>query len=163
MVLTKRPQNIERLLYGVTEECGCRELGGGDYLSNSWLGVSVENQRTADKRIPILLQIPAAKRFVSCEPLLSEIDFRFTRGDYRGGWLNALDWCIVGGETGPKARPMNPDWVRSLRDQCQTAGVPFFFKGMMITRGYEKIPHKTYLLDGKEWREFPKQEVIKNE
>lgn len=311
MVLTKRPQNIEKLLYGVTEECGCRELGGGDYLPNVWIGVSCEDQKTADERIPILLQIPAAKRWVSVEPLLSSVDLlkwlpekgggydkqrsdvlgaggsRLVHGGFsgenletcemdggRGGLAKmvecsdqgraecsqegqlpksdvqtsgetlfgggtsdclddseseaysgrygdqsqgrkydkyspkefrigneipkhdsfissdrpedkattgrekrvckdnrsasgrnsdpmgrsvndterdrrtvrdkatdcseysiekklvtpSLDWVVCGGETGPRARPPHPDWVRSLRDQCQAAGVPFFFK-----------------------------------
>jgi protein gp37 len=166
IVLTKRPQNIERLLYGVTEECGCRELGGGDYLSNAWLGVSIENQRTADKRIPILLQIPATKRFVSVEPLLSSVDL----SSYFPKWRcmacgkagfekevephgnrtkikDGIDWCIVGGETGPKARPMDPDWVRSLRDQCKKANVSFFFKQMSAK---QPIPKDLMI------REFPK-------
>jgi protein gp37 len=140
MVLTKRPQNIDRLLYGVTEECGCRELGGGNYLPNLWLGVSISNQQDADKNIPILLQISAAKRFVSVEPMLGAVDFRHIKEEtgftfdalskkigisFRGV---GLDWIIVGGETGPGARPLHPDWVRSIRDQCQAAGVPLFIK-----------------------------------
>lgn len=108
-------------------------------LPSVWLGVSVENQRCADERIPLLLQTPAAVRFLSCEPLLGPIRFRTPDFSDRGdgaGWLHAgnakggpsIDWVIAGGESGPKARPMHPDWVRSLRDQCQAAGVPFFFK-----------------------------------
>lgn len=146
MVLTKRPHNIEKLLYGVTEECGCRELGGGDYLSNIWLGVSVEDQKTADERIPILLQIPAAHRWVSIEPMLNPIDLsewvgvrRYTTLDglpEKPYWkrlvgtplLGILDWVVCGGETGPGARPLHSDWVRSLRDQSLAEGVPFFFK-----------------------------------
>lgn len=146
LILTKRPQNINKKYF---------EYFGLKLYSHVWLGVSVENQKTADERIPILLQIPAAKRFVSCEPLLSEIDL---------GKLSDpnISWCIVGGETGPKAKPMNPDWVRSLRDQCQSAGVPFFFKKWGDhEKRYNKEsrydPTNTdYLLDGKEWREFPK-------
>lgn len=118
-------------------------------LRNVWIGVSVENQRYADERIPLLLETPAAVRFISAEPLLGPVDI--------GKWLHCdlcnyplhpaevvdtepceacggidqqprLDWVIVGGESGPKARPMNPDWARSIRDQCRAAGVPFFFK-----------------------------------
>ena len=97
------------------------------------LGVTAENQAWADKRIPILLQIPAAKRFVSCEPLLSPVDLNFNiktgYGSFKESYLNiGLDWVICGGETGPGARPMHPDWAKSLRDQCQEASVPFFFK-----------------------------------
>jgi len=116
-------------------------------LKNVWLGVSCEDQATADERIPLLLQTPAAVRWVSAEPLLGPIDF--TRIDYcaeslsyvdalRGSYfcdgLNEpratpkLNWVIAGGESGPQARPMHPDWVRAIRDQCQAAGVPFFFK-----------------------------------
>ncbi len=102
---------------------------------NVWLGTSVESQKWADVRIPKLLETPAALRFLSCEPLLGPIDLGFlepcdhirqSHADI-GCW-NALDWVIVGGESGPNARPMHPDWARSLRDQCVAAGVPFFFK-----------------------------------
>lgn len=104
-------------------------------LPNVWLGVSVENQDCASKRIPLLLQTPAAVRFLSCEPLLGLIDFtdgpgapdESTMGDWSVLGLG-IDWVIVGGESGPGARPMHPDWARSLRDQCQAAGVSFFFK-----------------------------------
>ncbi len=89
-------------------------------LPNVWLGVTAENQATADERTPLLLQTPAARRFVSAEPLL---------GPIRIDAIEWLDMVIVGGESGPKARPMNPDWVRSIRDQCQAADTPFFFKG----------------------------------
>ena len=152
-------------------------------LPNVWLGVSVENQQAADERIPLLLDTPAAVRFVSCEPLLGPVDLAhidwvaelgriYTRESQKAteysamfadmakavrgceweegrAWRNALtgawfdgwdgddnpeplhhtiDWVIVGGESGPNARPMHPDWARSLRDQCRDAGVPFFFK-----------------------------------
>lgn len=111
-------------------------------LPNVWLGVSVENQETADERIPLLLQTLSAVRFLSCEPLLSEIHLNSVDGGggYRFNPLligppfgNAevkerIDWVIVGGESGPGARPMHPDWIRLIRDQCQSAGVPFFFK-----------------------------------
>ena len=106
----------------------CPEL-----LPNVHLGVSVEDQATADERIPLLLQTPAALRFVSAEPLLGAIDV----WQYLGGARNpigsaygskGLDWVICSGESGPGARPMHPDWARGLRDQCVSAGVPFFFK-----------------------------------
>lgn len=89
-------------------------------MPNVWFGVSVENQNAADERIPLLLQTPAEVRFVSCEPLLSAVDL--------SPWINELDWVIVGGESGPNARPMHPEWARGLRDQCVNANVPFFFK-----------------------------------
>lgn len=109
-------------------------------LANVWLGVTAENQEQADRRIPVLLQIPAAVRFVSVEPLLERVDLTrymqiyvdpYTRKVYPLDPQGPkLDWVICGGETGPGARPMHPDWARSLRDQCAVAGVPFFFKKM---------------------------------
>lgn len=98
-------------------------------LPNVWLGVSAEDQKRADLRIPALLDTPAAVRFVSAEPLLGPIDLH---GDPIGKdsvfWIGHLDWVIVGGESGPGARPMHPDWARSIRDQCVAGGVPFLFK-----------------------------------
>ena len=87
-------------------------------LSNVWLGVSVENQRWADQRIPLLRATPAAVRFLSCEPLLDAVELD----------LSDIDWVIAGGESGPGARPMSPRWVRQLRDQCTAAAVAFTFK-----------------------------------
>lgn len=112
-------------------------------LPNVWLGTSVENQTAADERIPLLIQTPAAVRFVSCEPLLGPVSLRWMNAfpenvpytamnpsgvtdEYDG--LRRLDWIICGDESGPNARPMHPDWARSLRDQSKAAGVPFFFK-----------------------------------
>lgn len=131
-------------------------------LPNVWIGVTAENQQTADERIPIFLQCPAAVRFISAEPLLGPINYHFPvkiwgttssgkpgcdhccNGDrcddpthldrrkcpycHGTGYARKPDWVIVGGETGSKARPMHPDWARDIRDQCQEAGVPFFFK-----------------------------------
>lgn len=126
-------------------------------LPNVWLGVSVENQQWADIRIPALLDTPAAVRFLSCEPLLGPVDlspwltkhgreraYRYhdtTCGAGQGGCFHPPcpcachrlpdvqpDWVIVGGESGHGARPMHPEWARSLRDQCTTAGLPFLFK-----------------------------------
>ncbi len=87
-------------------------------LPNVWLGVSVEDQQRADERIRLLLQTPAAVRFLSCEPLLGPLDGRF----------NTLDWVIVGGESGPNSRPCNLAWVRSIVAQCKAAGVACFVK-----------------------------------
>lgn len=92
-------------------------------LSNVWLGISAERQREADERIPHLLQTPAAIRFVSCEPLLDSVDLR--------QWLGsdgALDWVIVGGESGHRAKPIDWKDAISLKNQCEMAGVPFFYK-----------------------------------
>lgn len=117
-----------------------RALGVGERgwpLPNVWLGVSAEDQPNLDGRVTDLVRTPAAVRFVSAEPLLGPLSLRWPawqekwdrrapRDQYDGARL--LDWIIVGGESGPHARPMHPDWARSLRDQCQAAGVPFFFK-----------------------------------
>lgn len=89
-------------------------------LPNLHLGVSVEDQTRADLRIPVLLKTPAAKRWISAEPLLGPLDLR--------PWLSDLDWVVVGGESGPGSRPMHPDWVKQIRDDCRAAGVPFLFK-----------------------------------
>lgn len=101
-------------------------------LPNIWLGVSVENQEYADERIPLLLQTPAAVRFVSYEPALGPVNFEtYVCRDYRDGTpaeLPKLDWIIAGGEGGPGARPPHPQWFRDVRDACQAAGVAFFFK-----------------------------------
>ncbi len=111
-------------------------------LWETWLGVSVEDQAAAKERIPLLLETPAAVRFVSCEPLLGWLDLV--------QWLPELDWVIVGGENGPGARPMELEWARAIRDQCRDFGVPFFFKqaGSVSSTGAKT-------LDGQEWREMP--------
>lgn len=114
--------------------------------ANVWLGVSTERQTEADERIPVLLDTPAAVRFISAEPLLGPVDlvsplYHDATGSSHRGYLRdksesddfrfhapKLDWVIVGGESGRGARPMHPDWALSLRDQCAAAGVPFFFK-----------------------------------
>ena len=117
---------------------------------NVWLGVSVENQRMADVRIPILLDTPAAVRFLSVEPLLSEIDL------CRGGWsllrrlrsptgkrkpVAGVDWVIVGGESGRKARPCNVKWVLGIVGQCRNSGVPCFVKQLGAKPVYDGYPH----------------------
>jgi protein gp37 len=115
-------------------------------LPNVWLGVSVESQKYADERIPLLIQTPAAVRWLSIEPLLGPVSLRWMAvfhenapytaqkpretsdtTDHLDG-LRRLDWVVVGGESGPGARPMHPEWARMLRDQCTEAKVPFFFK-----------------------------------
>lgn len=99
-------------------------------LPNVWMGVSVEDQRTADLRIPALGDTPAAVRFVSCEPLLGTVIVRSLLPHQETGEAhpNHPDWIIVGGESGHGARPMHPSWARQLRDQCTAAQVPFFYK-----------------------------------
>lgn len=103
-------------------------------LPNVWLGVSVENQEAAHTRVALLRATPAAVRFLSCEPLL---------GPLYALDLEGIGWVIAGGESGPHARPMHPDWVRKLRDDCARAGVPFFFKqwGEWVEEGSEEAKH----------------------
>ena len=103
-------------------------------IPNVWLGVSVENQEAADERIPLLLQTPAAVRWISAEPLLGQVDLACAgleidlSGPLEDPPKVNIDWVVVGGESGPGARPMHPDLARGLRDQCAAAGVPFLFK-----------------------------------
>lgn len=143
-VLTKRPERALALIRTFRDAIEGRQDDGSVMipwpLLNLWLGVTAENQEMADKRIPILLQIPAAVRFVSMEPLLSEIKLsrhhqHCPEHDFHSGFcsspcpsLRSLDWVIVGGESGPGARPMKPEWLQKARDDCIAASVPFFFK-----------------------------------
>jgi protein gp37 len=150
---------------GVPDDAGRRVyFEAGWPLPNVWLGVSVENQQWADIRIPALLDTPAAVRFLSCEPLLGPVDLRgrvaFPRVD-----APRIHWVIVGGESGRGARPMHPDWARSLRDQCAAAGVAFHFKqwgewkpvrtpsGEHQERVGKKAAGRE--LDGRTWEDFP--------
>lgn len=235
-VLTKRPERMRRLLadedfaemvaYTSSEENVFTEYEGWESiewawpLPNVWLGVSVENQRMADERIPLLLDTPAAVRFLSCEPLLGPLDLTpwlseskaktALRGYYRGpggGFKTPpvdvkpppfIDWVIVGGESGPGRaerklvercwhddgrdafygsehhglqhlgsgptpgsyhwcpNPNARNWLRSLRDQCQAAGVPFFLKQF----GGPRPKSAGRLLDGREWNEMPQREAV---
>jgi len=157
-VLTKRPERMRRYLQALDIRRLVRAalpfIAGKDNevalwdipLPNVWLGTSIENQITADERIPVLLDTLAAVRFVSAEPLLGPVRLPgliqyASPGNcvsIDGDWWHepgscslcrpALDWIITGGESGPGARPMHPDWARMLRDQCHEAGVAFFFK-----------------------------------
>ncbi len=156
-ILTKRAQRMKEF-FQTCEDWDPTEWPG------IWLGVSVEDQKTADERIPILLQIPAAHRWVSVEPMLERVDLSQCWSDYLAGWkteaehgrhdergncidcpipvqvqTEKLDWVVCGGESGPGARPLHPDWVRSLRDQCQAAGVPLFIKTFPVN---DKLTNK---------------------
>ena len=157
-VLTKRPERMREYILDR------KRRGWKPDCNNIWLGVTAENQTRADERVPILLQIPAAVRFVSVEPMLGHINLQSFLAanelhEIDGG--PRIDWVICGGETGPGARPVHPDWVRSLRDQCTSAGVPFFFKGWgdLDPVFHQRIGKKAAgrLLDGREWSEFPDQ------
>jgi protein gp37 len=178
-VLTKRAERMRRYITELREKRSIIPDAFPWPLPNVWLGVSAEDQRRADERIPLLLDTPAAVRFISAEPLLGPIDvthidsgrpfhvnalvgyFDHTNGrDHQ----TRLDWVIAGGESGPNARPMHPDWARGLRDQCAAAGVPFFFKqwGELAPNGsgrYSmiKVGKKAAgrLLDGREHNDMP--------
>jgi protein gp37 len=125
-------------------------------LPNVWMGVSAEDQTTANARIPNLLETPAAIRFVSYEPCLGPIDFMpWLRFEECGGGHRTrstkLNWLIAGFESGPNARPTDEDWIRDAKDQCVSAGVSFFYKQSAIHG--KKIP--TPELDGQKWMQFP--------
>jgi len=168
LLLTKRPQNIpsmineiaERDLVSKTDNDFNRENGDGIMLArrwkdgffpkNVWLGTSVEDQKRAEERIPLLLKVKAKVHFVSCEPLLGPVDMRaWLRSKIiRPGWADGksmmkshmtrkISWVIIGGESGGKARPMHPDWLTSLIDQAKDAGAAVFFKqwGQWVPRG----------------------------
>jgi protein gp37 len=135
-VLTKRPQRAAE----ITDELPWSE--------NVWLGTSVEGQRYTD-RIDVLRRVPATVRFLSVEPLLGPID---------NLGLDGIHWVIAGGESGPGARPMQPEWVRKIRDQCIAAGVPFFFKqwGAFDQNGFKRSKKANGReLDGRTWSELP--------
>lgn len=137
IVLTKRP---ERMMEMATASPIGWHFG---QLPNIVLGVTAENQEEADRRIPILLQTPAAKRWVSLEPLLQDL------GEVN---LDGISWAVIGCESGPNARSMPLDWVRFLRDQCVAVGVKFYFKQCMSVVG--KLIHLPEL-DGRQWLEVP--------
>lgn len=137
LALTKRIGNVAPYLQ--RDSLAFDLIGEG----RVWLGITVCNQPEADRDIPKLQAVPAAKRFLSLEPLLGPVDLVKSKavrsmcktcaaGQSKGCVIDQpgpfVDWVIVGGESGPNARPMHPDWVRSLRDQCKVAGVPFLFK-----------------------------------
>jgi protein gp37 len=139
-ILTKRPQRLAEFVrdYAVNTE----------FSPHIWVGVSVEDQKAADTRIPILLDLPLGFRFLSCEPLLGPVILPEGK----------LDWVIAGGESGHKARHMGYDWVISLRNQCVKRSIPFFFK-----QWGEHHPHLGKIgkhkagreLDGQEWNQIP--------
>ncbi len=167
LLLTKRPQNVMRMVPDSWQD---------GFPEHVWMGTSTENQEWLDRRVPILLEIPATVRFLSCEPLLGPLDFRnylrtsipvtdpsldapdgaVVNGMERVGetWerREGINWIIAGGESGPGWRPMDMDWVRDIRDQCVAADVPFFLKQ---TSGNHPI--KEPVLDGRQWMECPEE------
>ena len=159
LLLTKRPHLVKRL-----------NPWGDSWPENVWLGATVESQRLAEKRIHHIVDSPARIRFLSCEPLREQLDLRpFLANEL-------IDWIIAGGESGANARPSDPNWFRSIRDQCLENSVAFHFKQWgewapfqpnpdrgikTLTDGYSS-PLARYgkkrsgrLLDGREWNEYP--------
>ena len=152
LVLTKRPERALDFL--------SRRYPDGWERKNVWVGVTAESQEEADRRIPVLLQIPAARRFVSLEPMLApvELDRKYVKrwnsqiqANEMSWMLQDLNWVIAGCESGPKRRQMDLNWVRSIRDQCQAVEIPFFLKQMEVDGKVVKMPE----LDGKVWDEVP--------
>lgn len=175
-ILTKRPERVARAL----GPCGINfyavEKPVPQPQPNIWIGVSAENQAEADKRVPMLLQIPAAIRFISAEPLLGPIDFTMLNlGQEQGQlgtfdqYLDALngthcdgmgfergikqhiDWVIAGAESGHGARLSDETWIRSIKDQCVRSGVSFFYKQWAVNGRHVPTPE----LDGQRWMQFP--------
>lgn len=148
LLLTKRPEKAGELWMDAhANATGMEDAGVSDWQENVWLGTTVEDQKRADERIPHLLRVPAVVRFLSCEPLLGPVDLRRWLNDpcdcnvpaFEGAGQHSprcrtfsvpwgIDWVIGGGESGPGARPCDVAWLRSLRDQCKVAGVPYFNK-----------------------------------
>jgi protein gp37 len=145
LLLTKRPENILKMVSANWKHEDNSNIRIDAWPHHVWIGTTCENQEMADKRIPELLKIPAKIRFLSCEPLLGPVNLwpwlndpstyivqgnhatgQYPVGKYAGP--SPIRWVIAGGESGPNARPMHPGWVRSLRDQCVAADVPFLFK-----------------------------------
>lgn len=185
LFLTKRPEGILRWRDWVLNASSLKVQhivsNAAWFFRKAWVGVTVENQEMAEERIPVLLSIPAAKRFVSVEPMLGPVDLtrvRFPHGGVenvlngnvsdvakRAGVLrlNTIDWVICGGETGPGARPMDPYWVTGLGRQCVHSEVPFFFKswGEWLVLGRvadaKRVGKKNtgHLVFGGEFRQFP--------
>ena len=126
MLLTKRPENVERMVPSAW-------TGYDAWPAWAWLGTSVEDQRRANERIPLLAASPSHVRFLSCEPLLGPVVLE-------RDWLTELDLVIVGGESGDGARPMRSTWARGLRDLCARADVPFHFKQWGVWVDAEQAP-----------------------
>lgn len=162
LLLTKRPQNIQKMA-----------PWGEFWPENVWVGTTVENQKYADERLPHLLSVPAKVRFLSCEPLLGKLDLT---SYIKSSTFHPIDWVIAGGESGAHSRPMNPAWVRDLKDQCLSNDIAFHFKQWghwvpeeLLTEAQKKVKEYQGVrlaavgkgkagreLDGQEWNGFPK-------
>ena len=127
LILTKRPENILAM-----------SPWSAPWPDNIWIGTSVGLQARAEERIPYLLEVPAVVRFLSCEPLIGAVDL--------SKWIDQLQWVIAGGESGTNARPLDLNWARTLRQQCLSAQVPYYFKQI----GGRYHNSNGSLLDGRE-------------
>lgn len=189
LLLTKRIGNVTKMVSDIADH-GRLASHEGDLLAhqwrrvspplNVWLGATIVNQQEAERDILKLLEAPAAVRFLSMEPLLGPVDFSIPFSGAKVNVLNGarpavppIDWVIVGGESGSGARPMDPQWARSIRDQCNDAGVPFLFKqwgehapNWFNDNDGKKIPDSEWIdrmgkkiagreLDGRTWDEIP--------
>jgi protein gp37 len=148
LLLTKRPQNVMSMVPAGWASCLPKHV---------WIGTTAEDQKRLDERAPILAEIPATVRFLSCEPLLGPLDL--TRWLYRNDSVDGspvadpkINWVITGGESGPGFREIDIDWVKKIRDQCVGANVPFFFK-----QGSGLKPEAEPELDGRRWTECPEE------
>lgn len=165
LLLTKRPQHVMRLVKEIAEgwQSSC-ELAvwwaRGVEPKNVWVGTTCGTQATANVRLPQLLKIPAVVRFLSCEPLLGPVVLEDALNDPLGGISRAdgIHWVICGGESGPKARPMQMEWARWLRQECQLGGISFFMKQLGGTKSHrgelEDFPNDLRV------REFPATEEV---
>lgn len=164
LLLTKRPHNIMSMV-----------PWKNIFPEQVWIGATVENQTWAKKRISYLLEVPAKVRFLSCEPLLEPLDLKPFVGNHSSG----IHWVIAGGESGPNSRPMNPDWVRNLRNQCSENDIAFHFKQWghwvpeeLMTEQQKKVTildgyrlaavgkkQAGRILDGRTWDEFPTSQL----
>lgn len=136
-----------------------------EVLPNVWLGVSAEDQKNLTERWNILKNIPAAVRWISMEPLLGLVNLPLTHtetptengGTAHSDFRSDVDWVVVGGESGPGARPMNPDWVRNIRHDCAKFGVPFLFKQW---GQWGIVDHKTFAFSSVEWQQINLREFM---
>jgi len=158
LLLTKRPQNIRKMLPA--------DWGSRFGYPNVWLGTTTEDAEHYQQRWPVLAAVPATIRFISYEPAVGPLGPLQVMSALTEYGARVPDWVIAGGESGPRARRMNPDWARAARDQCVPLGVAFFFKqwGSWPSNPAREADNPLNgkgggLLDGRLWREFPQQKT----
>lgn len=166
VVLTKRPARMQEVLSSEFFREAATALSDEGHhaqypLPNVWIGVTAESQQEADRRIPILLQTPAAIRWVSIEPMLGPIELNdYIKFYVHGSEFLKIDWVVAGGESGPSARSMETEWVRSVLYDCMAWEVPFFFKQWGPQKGEMSLDGDLPLLDGQVYNQFPKSRGI---